>query len=296
MASARRERRDRGRALVPGRPIRASGLRAGTPAGCGVRRPRPVARRARQPAGGATPAARPRCVRRRHGPARHRRPGHRRGVRRRGRRHRGPAGLDAAGHRTRRGPARRRSGCLRRTARDRDEQHHRRTPARGVHRPALARGPPGRHGCRRRPGQHCAGRPQRGPVPRRARPCRSPAGAHPRRAQPPVPREPGCRRQVCAGQHAAPAVRGRGCHQRCERRLLLRLRRDRLPQPAGPGARRSGPRPALPRLVVAVQPGLRASGGHRQRADVCAARAVSWRGRPSASASRPRRARGHGRG
>ena len=98
-------------------------------------------------------------------------------------------------------------------------------------------------------------RPPAGALRRRARRHRPARRPHPRRPVAPLPRAP---RQPTAGSchsaqlRAAPGRRGH--RRRSAGRLLLRLRRHRLPQPAGDRARRAGRRPPLPGLVVAVEP------------------------------------------
>ena len=80
------------------------------------------------------------------------------------------------------------------------------------------------------------------------------ARAHPRRSQRPLPGERRARRPPPAEGRPAGALRGGRRDRRGRRHLLLRLGRDRLPQPAGDGACRAGRGQALPGLMVGVQP------------------------------------------
>ena len=116
------------------------------------------------------------------------------------------------------------------------------------------------------------------PPTRQRRRRRAPARALPRRAATPLdvrfghipgarslpaartcPRTATCSRPTrCGRKLGAGRDRRRGA-----RRVLLRLRRHRLPQPARDRARRPRHRPPVPRLLVAVEPGSGAAGRDR---------------------------------
>ncbi len=197
-----------------------------------------------------SPAPRARGLRRPDGRARHRRRRHGDRLRRRRRRHRRPAGLDAAGHRPRGRTAGRRDGRVRRAARpgcppSRARDVHRRAPGPPTASPASTT-PPTRATSSSTPAT------PRGSAVRSNRSTRG-AGHIPGAVNLP------CRTNVDADGRflAADELRRRfeavGVTDGSARRQLLRLRRQRLPQPAGARARRARPGPPLSGLLVAVR-------------------------------------------
>ena len=139
---------------------------------------------------------------------------------------------------------------------------------------------------RRRPARpSCSTRAQRERYRGETEPVDPRAGPHPGRAQ----RARAASTSTPTGACCPPRSCGRGSPRpasaaRRRSSSLLRLGRDRLPHPARARARRAGPRPAVPGLVVAVEPRPGAAGGDRRGlgparhdADLDARRAASGR-------------------